>query len=258
MAAYYNENDPRIAAWLTELIRRGLVADGEVDTRSILDVRPDDLRGFTQCHFFAGIGGWSYALRLAGWPDDRPVWTGSCPCQPWSDANVWQGGGQGDADPRHLWPPWFWLIGERRPAVVFGEQVAAAVRRGWLDEVFGDLEGIYYACGSAEIPAGAVGADHGRPRVYWVSDAGGQGREGHQSVACIPVAAPAAFAVYGDVFTRARRALDGDFSDLRPCDGLSVVMERDALRGYGNAIVPAAAAEFIAAYLEAEASTVTR
>lgn len=82
MTAYYNENDPFAAAWLTELIKAGCIAPGEVDTRSIEDVCPSDLRGFAQCHFFAGIGVWSYALRLSGWPDDRPVWTGSCPCFP--------------------------------------------------------------------------------------------------------------------------------------------------------------------------------
>ena len=75
VSSYYNEFDPFAAAWLRELIKDGQIADGEVDERSIVDVRPDDLRGFTQCHFFAGIGGWSYALRLAGWPDDAPVWT---------------------------------------------------------------------------------------------------------------------------------------------------------------------------------------
>ncbi len=117
MAAYYNENDPKTAAWLRELIRQGLIADGEVDDRSIVDVQPDDLRGFVQCHFFAGIGGWSYALRLAGWPDDRAVWTGSCPCQPWSMA----GSGEGADDPRHLWPAWKRLIEVARPAVLFGE-----------------------------------------------------------------------------------------------------------------------------------------
>src|SRR5512147_3187208 len=86
MAAYYNEFDPFAAAWLRELIKAGHIADGDVDERSIVDVQPADLVGFTQCHFFAGIGGWSLALRLAGWPDDRPVWTGSCPCQPFSQA----------------------------------------------------------------------------------------------------------------------------------------------------------------------------
>ena len=57
-----------------------------LDRRSIEDIKPDDVRGFTRCHFFAGIAGWELALRWAGWPADRPVWTGSCPCQPFSSA----------------------------------------------------------------------------------------------------------------------------------------------------------------------------
>lgn len=43
---YYNDNDPNSVALLRELISRGLIADGVVDDRSILDVQPDDLRGF--------------------------------------------------------------------------------------------------------------------------------------------------------------------------------------------------------------------
>lgn len=89
--AYYNEIDRGAAAWLRELIGAGLIADGDVDERSIADVKPGDLRGYTQCHFFAGIGGWSLALRLAGWDDARPVWTGSCPCQPFSCAGRHKG-----------------------------------------------------------------------------------------------------------------------------------------------------------------------
>jgi DNA (cytosine-5)-methyltransferase 1 len=68
MTAYYNEHDPFAAAWLRELIADGLIAPGEVDERSIEDVRPDELAGFVQCHFFAGIGVWSLALRQAGVP----------------------------------------------------------------------------------------------------------------------------------------------------------------------------------------------
>jgi hypothetical protein len=77
VTAYYNEHDPFAAAWLRELIKAGQIALGEVNERSIEDVLPSELKRFTQCHFFAGIGVWSYALRQAGWPDDRPVWTGS-------------------------------------------------------------------------------------------------------------------------------------------------------------------------------------
>jgi DNA (cytosine-5)-methyltransferase 1 len=250
VAAYYNEIDPFAAAWLRALIKAGQIADGEVDERSIADVRPDDLRGFRQCHFFAGIGGWSLALRLAGWPDDVPVWTGSCPCQPWSVANLWQDGGRGADDPRHLWPTWRPLIAERQPPIVFGEQVANAVQRGWWDEACGDLEAVGYACGSAVVPADAVGADHERKRLYWVADAGGAGRPGHLPIARLPVAAAAAYAIDGDPLTRARRALDGDYGGLLPCDGVSVVVERGALKGYGNAIVPEVAAAFIGAYMD--------
>ena len=126
MAAYYNEIDAGAAQWLRNLIAAGLIAPGDVDERSISDVRADDLVGYTQCHFFAGIGGWSYALRLAGWPDDRPVWTGSCPCQPFSSA----GRGGGFADERHLWPHFRELVAKCRPPVLFGEQVEGAVRLG--------------------------------------------------------------------------------------------------------------------------------
>jgi DNA (cytosine-5)-methyltransferase 1 len=173
MTAYYNEIDPFAAQWLRNLITAGHIAPGEVDTRSIEDVKPDDLRNFTQCHFFAGIGGWSHALRLAGWPDDHAVWTGSCPCQPFSQA----GEGGGFADERHLWPAWFHLIGERRPSVIFGEQVEAAIAHGWLDLVQDDLEGIDYAFAPVGVPAASVGAPHIRHRLWWVANNNQIGRE---------------------------------------------------------------------------------
>lgn len=169
-AAYYNEIDPFAAQWLRNLIAAGHIAPGEVDERSIEDVTPDDLREFTQCHFFAGIGVWSHSLRLAGWPDDRPVWTGSCPCQPFSAA----GKGDGFADERHLWPAFFHLISELRPQHVFGEQVAAGNANTWFDLVQADLEGVGYAFGLVPFTSAGVGAPHIRERAYWVANATGQ------------------------------------------------------------------------------------
>ncbi len=164
--ALYNEIDPFAAQWLRNLIAAGHIAPGEVDERSIEDVTPDDLRGFTQCHFFAGIGVWSHSLRLAGWPDDRPVWTGSCPCQPFSPA----GKGDGFADERHLWPQFFHLISERRPQHVFGEQVAAGNANVWFDLVQADLEGMGYAFGLVPFTSAGIGAPHIRERAYWVAN----------------------------------------------------------------------------------------
>ncbi len=165
--AYYNDNEPFVCAWLKNLIAAGLIPDGEVDGRSIVDVRPADVAGFTQVHFFAGIGGWAYALRLAGWADDRFIWTGSCPCQPFSLA----GKGLGDKDPRHLWPEWFRLIRECRPVAIAGEQTFSAIGHGWLDRVFDDLEGEGYACGAVGLPACAVGAPHRRERLWFLAHA---------------------------------------------------------------------------------------
>jgi DNA (cytosine-5)-methyltransferase 1 len=171
-SVYYNEIDPYCAAWLQNLIDAGHIPFGIVDTRSIEDIAPYELEGYTQCHFFAGIGGWSLALRLAGWPDSRRVWTGSCPCQPFSAA----GKGAGFDDERHLWPAWQHLIAQCRPAVIFGEQVASKAVDAWINLVHADLEGMGYAFGSVPFPAAGVGAPHIRDRNYWVADSDSERR----------------------------------------------------------------------------------
>ena len=165
--AYYSEHDKFNVEWLKHLMAANMIAPGEIDGRDIQDVQPADLAGFSQCHFFAGIGVWSYALRCAGWPDEKRVWTGSCPCQPFSVS----GKRAGASDERHLWPEFFRLIRIAKPVTVFGEQVASDDGLAWLDLVSSDLEGQGYTVGAVDTPACGFGAPHRRQRLYWVADA---------------------------------------------------------------------------------------
>jgi len=287
MAAYYNENDAFAAQWLRNLVSAGRIAAGEVDQRDIREVRADDLQGFTQCHFFAGVGVWSYALRLAGWADDRPVWTGSCPCQPFSLA----GNHLGANDERHLWPVWFNLIQQCRPTTVFGEQVEGAVRHGWLDAVCSDMEGEGYAIGAAVLGAHSVGAPHIRQRLWFVADAAsgrqrehrgasGEGRhlalgdtigrmgdatiEGPQGEqngrGTLHPQQPSTERAGGNVgsgFWNAADWIDCRDGKARPVEPGTFPLAHGAasrvgrLRAYGNAICAPVAAEFIMAFDEA-------
>lgn len=160
---YYNEWDPQAAAWLRELIENKLIPEGVVDERSITEVQAKDLKGFTQCHFFAGIGGWPLALQLAGIPATTRLWTGSPPCQPFSAA----GRQLGQFDPRHLAPIFLELISQCKPPVLFGEQVAAAIAKSWMCDLQTHLEEEGYAVGFAVLPACSVGAPHKRDRLFF-------------------------------------------------------------------------------------------
>ena len=172
---FYNEWDPYAASWLRQLVEDGHIPPGEVDERDINTIDPDELIRYTQCHFFAGIGGWVYALRLANW-GDRRVWTGSCPCQPFSVAGNKKGASDKE---RNLWPVWFNLIKVVRPDTVFGEQVASAVgeKYQWLDAVSHDLEDEGYRIGSGILPACSVKAPHIRQRLWFVADTNDNGRD---------------------------------------------------------------------------------
>jgi DNA (cytosine-5)-methyltransferase 1 len=227
------------------LIEWKLIPAGEVDERSITEIKPHELTGYTQCHFFAGIGGWSLALELAGWSPSRPVWTGSCPCQPFSDA----GQGKGIEDPRHLWPTWFRLIRECKPPKVLGEQVASTDGLAWFDHVSTDLESEAYAVGAADIPVAGVGAPQGRARLWFVANSNDPRREGAEW--------------HGEPYQARQEWPPARGESLRSncgpwppgprevsripvlAHGLPGVLGR--CRGYGNAICPQVAAQFIRA-----------
>lgn len=284
--AYYNEIEPYCAAWLRSLMTAGHIPAGEVDERSIVDVRPADLRGFGQCHWFAGLAGWACALRLAGWPDDRECWTGSCPCQPFSAA----GRRGGFSDERHLWPAWFRLIAECRPVAIFGEQVGGRGGMAWFDAVCDDLEGCGYAVGAVDFPACGAGAPHIRNRLWWVADAAEPGRDARRAGGADGRAAPepgrlrdaggladadqshagteglqrrgqfGQFAAHGGAgpggFWHAADWLWCRDGKLRPVEpgtrplASGIPNRVGKLRAYGNSINAEAAKEFIAAYME--------
>lgn len=170
MTAYYNEIDTIAAAVLAELIALKVIAPGYVDTRSIKEVTANDLKGFTQAHFFAGGGLWSVSARSAGWPDGRRIWTASCPCQPFSQA----GKGRETDDERHLWPDVDRLVAECRsrgfgPPAIVGEQVAGKAGYRWFNGVRADLGKQGYRARVVDIPAAAVDAPNIRQRLYWVA-----------------------------------------------------------------------------------------
>lgn len=298
MRVYYNEIDPNAALWLRAAMDAGHISKGDIDTRSIEDVGPDELIGYDRCHFFAGIGGWEIAIKISesrGWKQQGTLWTGSCPCQPFSTA----GKGAGVNDARHLWPAWFWLIQQCKPDRIYGEQVAAAVTKGWWDDVATDLESEGYSCGAAIIPACGVGAPHKRDRLWFVGNAEHNGQsaatisgserapiqhnaqgangtsESEGASAAKHVANPISIRQSGqgkfqqpisaaaDSNKQADRFDDYSEIDWYACpdgkqrpvkrgicllaSGIPAKLRKAALHGYGNAIVPEVAAEFILA-----------
>jgi DNA (cytosine-5)-methyltransferase 1 len=233
VSALYNEIDRYCCDWLQNLMDAGHITSGKIDDRSIADLSPDDVRGYERVHFFAGIGGWELALQMSEYAG--PVWTGSCPCQPFSAA----GKGKASGDERHLWPEWFRLISAVRPPIIFGEQVEAAIGWGWLDLVYSDLEAEGYSVGAAVLPACSVGAPHIRQRLWFVADTDKSRSQGHgepseRSGECL-------------AWSRLQEPSWFQFaaSFLNGAHGFRNRVAK--LRAAGNAITPQCAAEFIKA-----------
>lgn len=198
---YVNEFDPNAAAWIRELMKMKALPEGEVDERSITDVEPSDITGFTQCHFFAGIGGWLQALILGRIPWDLRLASASLPCQPWSASGLQLG----EEDDRHLYPTFHNLVLACRWPLIFGEQVSSSKVVGpvhrpdrlplrgeeppvWYSGIRDSLESASYTVGALDIPApgigtdcevgivrgdsfewqpGRIGPNHIRQRLYW-------------------------------------------------------------------------------------------
>jgi DNA (cytosine-5)-methyltransferase 1 len=244
---YFNDNDLNVVQWLRNAFPKGVT-----DERSIKDVKSHDLQSYKRVHLFAGIGGWELALNLAGWKADRSVWTGSCPCQPFSSATQ----GSGERDKRHLWPEMRRLIAKHLPSTIFGEQVASKAGRVWFSRVRADLETLGYAVGAADLCAASIGAPHIRQRIFFVADTTLYARGFNQS-----------WRNKEDRIidwwnrkeldhwktTNYGYGADGKKRRIEPgikpmVNGVSKRMVK--LRGYGNAIVPQLACLFIQSYLD--------
>lgn len=248
--AYYNEIDERCVCALRQLIKEGFIPDGEVDSRSIKEVTPQDLEGFVQCHFFAGVGLWAYAGRLAGWSDDRPIWTGSCPCQPFSAAASERS--RGFEDKRDLWPVWLPLIRKCCLNPIFGEQVTD--NAAWIDRTLVDLEQASFAVGAFDLPALAVDSPTERIRTLFVGDPACTGWEKQWRTGAVvpkfsPIKRTSDRSFYGDYRTtgelgRVRRINSGIrlLAPRRPA-------ELHAVRAAGNAINAQLGAAFIKAFM---------
>ena len=283
----YNENEPFAIQWLEQLQERNLIPEGKIDGRSITDIRPEDCDRTS--HFFAGIGGWAYALQLAGWNPARDVWTGSCPCQPFSIAGKNSEFADAIEDKRNLWPIWLRLIAEYRPATIFGEQTSSKLGREWLSGVRSDLEALGYEVGAADLCAASVNAPHRRQRLYWVAHTrhgGDRGRDGLRDTETSTASATGTnpysceggsqysrlgtldvltdgsseYASFWDDYDIAEcQSLDGtvqyrrvESGTLPLVDGIPSRLRTGLIKGYGNAIVPQLAATFIRSFLEAE------
>ncbi|MBU6163303.1 MAG: DNA cytosine methyltransferase [Myxococcales bacterium] len=248
---YLNEWSPYHAQWCRNLAEAGEIPACVVDETDIRKVAGDRLNEYQQCHFFAGIAGWPLALKMAGVPDDVSVWTGSCPCQPFSNA-----GRNGEfQDTRHLWPEFFRLISRYRPEFVLGEQVYSRSGMAWLDLVAGDFEAIGYSIGAIVVPASVAGAAHKRDRIWWAAaDTNG-------------IRQPQSWFDWKDpsdnpsrCFGEADRFVDAVRRNALPylCgghDGLpefvaSSRTKSEMIHGYGNAIVPQLAAMFVRAFFD--------
>ena len=237
MTAYYNDTDPYCAQWLHNLIGAGLIAPGDVDERDIRDVRATDLAGYSQCHFFAGIAGWSRALRLAGWTDDREVWTGSPPCQEHAAVGaVWNVRHGIDGPRGSLVRPWLDLICEGRPGAVMFENVST-ISEDALAEVAGRLEGAGYSVSRSKRSTSDVAPFHRRQRVWVIAYRDGAGCEeprpaGSRTAISDPRRTPPR-----DVWVAAPDRACG------MADGFPARVA--AIRAFGNAIDPVVAAHVI-------------
>ena len=245
---FYNEIDRFCADWLQNLIDLQELSEGVVYNKDIVFCNYTDLDKFVHCHFFAGIGGWPLALKLMGWPNDLEVWTGSCPCQPFSMSS--QHRRKTADETRHLWPDFLQLIEKHRPPTIFGEQVAGRDGIHWFKNLRSDLESIGYSVVAANLPSACVGAYHIRQRLFWAAYAYSERLEGfikkRKGIRVSTGTSPT------KCNYESLRIWFQDKPDVESiCESYGVPNQVGIIRAFGNAIVPQTAALFINLTLDA-------
>lgn len=259
-SSFYNDFDPNACRWLDNLQRHHKIPEGVVSSMSITNIT--EVGDYQYAHFFAGIGGWPLAFQLAQLKTDLKVWSGSCPCQPFSAA----GKQKGVNDERDLWPVFNKLIQQERPDIIFGEQVATAIRHGWLDRLTSDLESNGYLVLSSVLSANLLGAPHERRGLFWGAFNMENPNRLRHTRWC-PLGDPSWCSGYLQEHSEERLSSSKSFWEngewLEGTEGKSFLVEPrtfplcngvpyrlELLRGYGNAIVPQLGALFITSFLD--------
>lgn len=172
------------------------------------------------------------------------------PCQPFSVA----GKRGGESDDRNLWPEVRRIIERSRPRWILCENVVGHITLG-LDTVLDDLDRIGYAGQTLDIPACACGLPTLERHIWIVAAPAGARLQGDTSESPSP----------GGILERERRKMRPSSQGRRDQPDLpeprmlrsrkGVPHYVDRIRGLGNAIPPAVAAEILGAMMEADSLT---
>lgn len=186
--------------------------------------------------------------------------TGGFPCQPFSQA----GQRRGTDDDRYLWPEMLRIIREFQPSWVIAENVSGLVT--WSDglvfeTVCSDLEAAGYEVQSFIVPAAAVGAPHRRDRIWFVATDTKRSRRVARLESGVPTQQQAPERPEREHADWSRGWREVAFATCVPRvdDGLpprvvrlpngSTITEakwrKEAIKAYGNAIVPQVAMEIM-------------
>lgn len=142
---------------------------GIVDGRDIREIRPEDIEGIAQAHFFAGIGGFPLGLGWGGLGPRFPIWTAGDPCQGNSNAGSVHKRRHEDVAIYFLG-----LVGANRPRFVLRENPSSerpdALWR-W-DSFRSRLESLGYSVITFRLRSCCVGGDHKGERMFLLAERG--------------------------------------------------------------------------------------